>query len=142
VLVEHLKRGGYHDRTMEGLARALAVRPAVYSWDTLKELYLTAEGPGEETGLAVALAACATSAQVDALIALVHDDTRSDRRLFFLQPIKKLGGPAGLKILEALRDDPVFGIEATRLLKKRNPRPRRAKQLDDTSSPIENAGRP
>ena len=54
VLVEHLERGGYPDRVMEGLGRALAVKPAVAYWDRLKACYLLARGPEETGGIAVA----------------------------------------------------------------------------------------
>ncbi len=58
VLMEHLERGGYPDRVMESLGRALAVKPAVAYWVRLKALYLAPQNPGEEDGVAVALAAC------------------------------------------------------------------------------------
>ena len=57
ILVDHLERGGYPDRVMEGLGRALGVGPAVVFWGRLKARFLTARGAGEEEGTAVALAA-------------------------------------------------------------------------------------
>lgn len=60
ILVEHLERGGYPDRVLEGLGRALGVKPAVEFWDRIRAIYLNAKGPDEEEGAAVALAACAT----------------------------------------------------------------------------------
>src|SRR5205085_8876674 len=104
-----LKRGGYPERVMEGLGRALAVKPAVVWWDDLKHLYLSARDPGEEDGTAVALAACATKAQLDDLIGFLHVEGRGDSRIYFLRPIKRLGGERGREVLESLRDDPTFG---------------------------------
>jgi hypothetical protein len=40
VLIEHLERGGYPDRVVESLGRALAVKPAVAFWRRLKALYM------------------------------------------------------------------------------------------------------
>jgi len=52
VLIDHLERGGYPDRVMDSLARALAVKPAVSYWDRLKARYLLAGGPQERDGVA------------------------------------------------------------------------------------------
>ncbi|MDP9903105.1 hypothetical protein [Arthrobacter bambusae] len=117
VLLKHLQLGGYPDRVMESMGRALAVKPAVFAWDTLKELYLKAGGRGEEVGLAAALAASATSRHLEALIDLLGDDSRGDTRILFLSEIKRVGGSRGRKVLEALKSDPLFGKEARALLK-------------------------
>lgn len=122
ILLAHLKRGGYPERVMESLGRALAVKSAVTFWDDLKQLYVSARGPGEEDGTAVALAACATKAQVDDLIDLLGAAGRGESRVYFVRPIKRLGGERGREVLESLRDDPVLGREATAALlgKSRN----------------------
>lgn len=117
VLLEHLKRGGYPDRVMESLGSALAVKPAAYSWETLRELYLSAGGRGEEEGIAVALAASATKEHLEGLIALLQENSRSDTRIHFLRPIKRVGGQRGRQVLESLVEDPMFGREARALLK-------------------------
>lgn len=117
VLIEHLERGGYPDRVMESLGRALAVKPAVEFWARLKERYLNARGVGEEDGAAVALAACATSAQLDDLIQFLSVAERGESRIYFLRPIKRLGGAQGRAVLESLKGDAVFGKEARALLK-------------------------
>jgi hypothetical protein len=101
---------------MESLGRALAVKPAVAWWDDLKRLYVSARGPGEEDGTAVALAACATKAQLDDLIAFLDLEERGESRIYFLRPIKRLGGARGHDVLVSLRDDPTFGREATAAL--------------------------
>lgn len=119
ILLNHLQRGGYPDRVMESLARALAVGPAASVWETLRELYLAAQGRGEEEGLAVALAASATAEHFDSLIALLDETSRGSTRIHFLRPIKRVGGKPGLEVLKSLQGDPLFGKEARALLKGR-----------------------
>lgn len=119
VLMDHLERGGYPDRVMESLGQMLAVKPSVVYWDRLKARYLDPRGSGEEEGAAIALAAAATKRQLPDLIGFVEDEQRGDVRIYFLRPIKRLGGEEGLQLLERLRDDPVLGREATALLRKR-----------------------
>ncbi|HEY5248545.1 MAG TPA: hypothetical protein VIJ15_08875 [Dermatophilaceae bacterium] len=116
VLIEHLERGGYPDRVMKSLGRALAVRPVAY-WERLKALYLAPRNPGEEGGEAVALAACATEAQLDDLIGFLSLSERGKSRIYFIRPILNVGGQRGREIVESLRSDPTFGKEARALLK-------------------------
>lgn len=119
VLLDHLRRGGYPDRVMESLGRALAVKPAAFAWDTFRALYLAAKGRGEEEGLAVALAASATPEHLQGLVDLLVVESRGDTRIHFLRPIKRVGGKRGLEVLRSLRSDPMFGREARQLLKTR-----------------------
>ncbi|HEY0168471.1 MAG TPA: hypothetical protein VGB75_15620 [Jatrophihabitans sp.] len=119
VLLKHLQQGGYPDRVMEGIASALAVKPAAFAWGILRKLYVKAQGRGEEEGLAVALAASATEQHLDELIELLHEDSRGDTRIHFLSAIKRLGGQRGRQVLESLRSDAMFGKEARALLKSR-----------------------
>ena len=119
VLMEHLERGGYPDRVMESLGRALAVKPAVEFWTRLRACYLNARGTGEEDGAAVALAACATADQLDELIEFLGVEERGESRIYFLRPIKKLGRAEGRALLDSFKDDPVFGKESRALLKGR-----------------------
>ena len=116
VLLEHLERGGYPDRVMEGIARALAVKPAVAYWDRLKACYLTSTGPEERDGVAAALAASATPAQAEDLIDLIGRTQLGVPRVFFLRPILCMGGERGRRLVDALRSDAVLGSEATALL--------------------------
>jgi len=92
ILIEHLERGGYPDRVMESLGRALAVKPANEFWQRLKARYLNPRGAGEEDGAAVALAACATAGQLGDLIEFLNVEERGESRIYFLRPIKQLGG--------------------------------------------------
>lgn len=116
VLMDHLERGGYPDRVMESLGRALAVKPSVAYWDRLKARYLAPRGPGEEDGAAVALAAAATAAQLDDLIGFLGVIDRGESRIYFVRPILRVGGSRGRQVVEELRTDPVFGKEAAALL--------------------------
>jgi hypothetical protein len=99
VLMEHLERGGYPEVVMEGLGRALAVKPSVAFWDRLKARWLHARDPGEEDGAAVALAACATKKQLDDLIEFVSAEDRGESRLFFVRSIVRVGGDRGYEVL-------------------------------------------
>ncbi len=117
ILLRHLELGGYPDRVMESLGRALAVKPSVAWWDRLKAIYLGARSPGEEDGTAVALAACATKAQLEDLVSFLAVEERGDSRIYFLRPIKRLGGDRGRDLLESLRSDETLGREADALLK-------------------------
>jgi len=119
VLMEHLERGGYPERVMESLGRALAVKPSVAFWERLKARWLDARDSGEEDGAAVALAACATKAQLDDLIGFLSVEERGQSRIYFIRPILSVGGDRGREVVEALRKDPVLGKEATALLKRR-----------------------
>lgn len=119
VLLAHLERGGYPDRVMESLGRALAVKPAVAMWDQLKTLYLAAKNPGEEEGLALALAAAATRAQLEDLTDLVQDESRGPSRVHFVRPLLKVGGTTGQATVETLRGHRTVGKEARALLHAR-----------------------
>jgi hypothetical protein len=117
ILVQHLEHGGYPDRVMESLGRALAVKPAVVYWDRLKAVYLSPRNSGEEDGAAVALAGCATEAQFDDMVGFLSLSERGDSRIYFIRPILKTGGQRGREIVKSLRSDPTFGREARALLK-------------------------
>jgi hypothetical protein len=116
ILIQHLERDGYPDRVMEGLGRALAVKPAVVFWDRLRALFLGSRNRGEEDGTAVALAACATEAQLDDLLSFLSVEERGESRIYFIGPILRVGGHRGREIVGALRSDPLFGKEATAML--------------------------
>lgn len=119
VLMEHLERGGYPEVVMEGLGRALAVKPSVVFWERLKTRWLQARDEGERDGAAVALAACATKKQLDDLIEFLSVEEGGESRLFFIRSITRVGGDRGYEVLESLRDDPVLGQAATARLKRR-----------------------
>jgi hypothetical protein len=123
VLLAHFERGGYPERVMESLGRALAVKPSVAYWEALAAAYRHPRCRGEEEGAAIALAACATRAQYGELVGFLslpaRGDPSRDTRIYFLRPIKRLGREAGRALLESLLDDPVFGREAAARLRVR-----------------------
>lgn len=118
ILVDHLQRGGYPDRVMESIARALAVEPAAFAWETFRDLYLSARGKGEMEGLAVALAASATPDHLEDLISVLSEADRGDTRVHLLRAILRVGGQRGREVLATLQSDPTFGSEARALLTK------------------------
>jgi ribosomal protein S21 len=119
VLLAHLERGGYPDRVMESLGRALAVEPAVTWWDQLKTHYLRAKNPGEQEGLALALTAAATEAQLEDLIEFVRDESCGPSRIHFVRALLRVGGARGQSTVERLRNHPTVGKEARALLRGR-----------------------
>lgn len=120
VLMDHMERGGYPERVMESLGRALAVKPSVAFWERLKVRWLEARDPGEEDGAAVALAACATKSELEDLIGFLALEERGQSRTYFMRPILRVGGDRGREVVVALRSNPLLGKEATALLRRRN----------------------
>jgi HEAT repeat protein len=119
ILVAHLGRP-YPDRVREGIARALAVSDARFAWDKLVRLYRN-EPPDTDAkdGLAVALSAISTSAELDDLLALVRDAQHGGSRILLIGGISRQRSEKARKALADLADDPVVGIEVRRLLKRR-----------------------
>jgi hypothetical protein len=117
VLLAHLERGGYPDAVIEGLGRALAVKPSAAQWDILSDLYLQARSPGEKEGLAVALAAAATSEHFDQLVKLLLDERQGRTRIYFVRTVTDVGGQRGREVLAKLADNPVLGREVHAVLK-------------------------
>lgn len=63
VLMDHLERGGYPEgEAVRASATTLAVKPSVVAGEA-EGLWLSSRDAGEEDGVAVALAACATKEQ-------------------------------------------------------------------------------
>jgi hypothetical protein len=116
VLMEHLERGGYPDRVLEGVARALAVQSADVYWRRFRNLYVRATRRDVTEGLAVALAASATAENLDEMLALIGDESLGSTRIHFVRAILRIGGERGRRAVESLRVDPVLGREATALL--------------------------
>ena len=123
VLKRLLVRGGYPDRVMESLGRALTVGPARPMWDELAEMYQRPRGSGEEVGLAVMLSGTGTEAELDRMMAFVQDETLSpDSRLLFLDTIHRVGGERGRLFLGGLLSDAYFWRTARSLLRTKKRR--------------------
>lgn len=124
VMLKHLKRGGYPPRIVQGIARALAVKPAVTYWDELVALYKSAVAPvgtraaDAKDGLAVILSACVNRAKVGELVELARDPSNGRSRIYFLRPIMRLGGDEGHSMVASVVDDPILGNEATSLFQR------------------------
>ncbi len=122
ILVRHLGCD-YPDRVREGIARALAVRPAAPWWDDIARCYREATEHDAKHGLAVALSVAVTRETLPALIDLIDDPDNGDSRILLLRGLKRVKDPRGLEKLEALTTDPALGKQAKLLLpKKRSPR--------------------
>lgn len=119
ILVQHLSTRAYPDRVRESLGRALAVRQAQPYWGKLRDLYLAATGAGEGEGLAIALAGSAAPENLDGLLELINQHPQGTTQIHLLRAIKRVGGRRGIEFLESLSSDPVFGKEATALLRAR-----------------------
>ena len=119
ILMAHLEQGGYPSRVMEGIGRALAVKPAVKYWDRLVASYRNATDEGAREGAAVALAACVTKQHIGDLIALTRERGEFDEDpIYFLKRIMRLGGDEGRDFVASLVDDRRLGKEATALTKR------------------------
>lgn len=119
ILLAHLERGGYPDRVMESLGRALAVETSVVYWSRLKDRYRHARSLGEREGVAVALSVCATEQHVDDVVSLLHERELGASRIHLLDAFRRAGGARGREVLEGLRSDPELGQQASRLLERR-----------------------
>lgn len=132
VLARHLKAGMYGSQTMEGIGRALAVKPAVVFWDLLRHSFLHPRNGGERTGAAVALAAVADKERFSEISELTLREPKIPESVFFLSSLVRLDRDRGWSVIESLVDDPDLGPEARRMLNSRNVR--RAK-VDARKSP-------
>jgi hypothetical protein len=119
VLMNHLQRGGYPARVMQGLALKFARKEAYPYRPQLRALYVAAQPGPYKDALASAVAASAQKKRVGALIELLGRAELGDSRILLMRRIKRLGGAPGLAAVTALVDDPELGKEARILLKLR-----------------------
>lgn len=125
ILLRHLQLP-YSDATRETIARALALPAARYAWPTLVDQFKKARmdeetgiTSGAKDGLAVALAATATDAVVEELIALAKDRSHGTSRILLLSALRKSKNALAKKALEELSSDPDLAIEIASWHKKR-----------------------
>lgn len=118
VLLHHLKLGAYPERILQGVARALAVKPAAIYWNDLVSLYKSVDSGDAKDGLAVALMVTVTKDTIGELIELCDDHSAGPERIYFLKPIMRLGGESGQAMVASVVDDPILGKEATALVKR------------------------
>lgn len=117
ILLEHLRRGGYPDRVTEGVARALG--SSLSHWEMLVDLLVHTQSDAAAEGLAASLSTIGRRKQIDSLRMLLGRAELGRNRIFFVRPVLRYGGPAGVAEIEALHDDPVVGVEATHALHQR-----------------------
>lgn len=118
ILLAHLERGGYPDIIQEALGRSLAVASAVRYRSRLVAVYRTAPSAGAHRGAAVALTATTDERNVSDLIELLGEYPVREIGGLFLRPIVRFGGDAGRSFVSGLVFDPLFGREATALMKR------------------------
>lgn len=108
VLIEHLSRP-YSDRTLEGIARALAVVEAAPYAALLLATYRRIEGnSGFKHGLATAVAA---TSPLEVVAATARDSSLGESRLLLLEPLRRSRSALALRTLEELRTDPDLAKE-------------------------------
>jgi hypothetical protein len=125
ILMEHLTRP-YSDRTMEGIARALAVPDARSAWPLLVTQYRKARTGvedgiilGAKGGLAAALSATATDDVIDELIGLAKDRSNGSSRVLLLRGLRKSKMPQAKAALDDLASDPDLEKEIASWNKRR-----------------------
>ena len=123
VLVRHLGRP-YPAVVREGIARALAVRRAVFAWDVVRDEYLKENDRDVKYGLAAALGGMVDRQHLDELIALVTDRRNGPSRLFMLHGLQRLRDPRAASTLEKLEDDPDLYKQIAIILRRRRRRQR------------------
>ena len=105
ILVRHLVRP-YPPVIRDGIARALAVRSAIFTWDVVREQYLTERDQYVRQGLAAALAAMVDRAHLDDLLVLLRDRRHGTSRSILLRGLQRLRDPRARAALEELAADP------------------------------------
>jgi hypothetical protein len=115
VLADHVQRD-YPSRVKEGIARALAVKPAAFAWPVLVDQFKMTDAEtakDAKDGLAVALDVTVTLETGDEFIDLVLDERHGSSRILMLDGLKRLGSDRAVSVLNSLVDHPVLGKEAT-----------------------------
>lgn len=115
ILLDHLQRT-YPGPVREGIARALAVRDAVFGFDVLTRLYHEERETRPKDGLAVAIAATADDRHIDDVIALARDARHGPSRLLLLSALKRSTLPRARATLIDLGTDPELKKEVQIIL--------------------------
>ncbi|MEP6652325.1 MAG: hypothetical protein ABJA82_03145 [Myxococcales bacterium] len=117
ILLQHLQQP-YPGPVREGIARALAVRPARSGWDVFKRLYRTEQDKRAKDGLAVAIAATADDDVIDEVIGLVRDERHGSSRLLLLSALERSKDPRARAALMDLGTDPDLQEEIQVILRR------------------------
>ncbi|MDX6807157.1 hypothetical protein [Terrihabitans rhizophilus] len=115
-LVKHLGLP-YSNTTRAGIARALAVPEAHFAWDFIAQLYVdepeTTDGSTNwaKEGLALALSAAATSAELTRVSALMSEQKHGPSRLYLVNALRRLDGVEVEAMLRRFSEDELFSAE-------------------------------
>ena len=112
VLMEHLSRD-YPDEILEGIARAMAVRRAAPFRPQLIQLLYANRGHhrGICDGLAVAIAASTSPANVMETLTLARDRSLGRVRVLLLRPLRRFRNPLIRQAIAELSRDPDLAKE-------------------------------
>ena len=119
VLVRHLARP-YPPAIRDGIARALAVRNALFAWDNLREQYVAEQDKLAKQGFAAALAAMVDRDHLDELLALLRDRRHGTSRGILLRGLQRLRDARARAALEELADDPDLKKQIGIILRRRH----------------------
>lgn len=121
ILMDHLERLSYPDRTLEGLASALAVAEARPFWHRLVRLFREVEGEDARQGLAAAVSATVGPEHYEELLSLINDSALGEERIILLEGLIRSDRSRARNDLEHLSLVSPFSNEARRLLKRKLP---------------------
>lgn len=117
ILLNHVQRS-YPAAVREGIARALAVPEAKFGWDVLTRLYRDEQDERAKDGLAVAVAAAASSELIGDVIALARDKSQGPSRLLLLGALERSADPQARATLMELGTDPELTKEIQAILRR------------------------
>lgn len=126
ILLDHLQRD-YPAEIIDGIARALAVPPARFGWDTIVDVYRKAPENRAKDGLAAALAAMVDDALWPELLELIRDRSNGPSRILLLTAVQYWDDDRADPVLAEFEDDPDLRIEVEELRRRRA---RRKKQRE------------
>lgn len=116
ILARHLSLG-YSQPTVDGIARAIAIRAAKPYWRTIAAKFReTPAGSRAKQGLAVALANTASADVVEELCGLLTDPSHGESRVLLVDGLLRIPRARATAMREFLAQDPLF---AKRLKPKR-----------------------
>ncbi len=118
ILLRHLSKQ-YSERTLEGIARALAVKDArLIAWDHLIASLRKKLFPKEPNdAIMVAIAAMARPTDLECLIDLIKDESLGSCRIFLVRNLMRSKRQEARNVLLSLRDDPDLKREIAARLK-------------------------
>jgi HEAT repeat protein len=112
VLLEHLKKD-YPKEILEGIARALGVPEARPYRRVILDAYANTENNDEDfkIGLGLAVVGATTDEDLSEIIGLIRDSRHGNSRVALLFALKRSRSEEAKRVIEELRNDPVFSTE-------------------------------